>query len=291
MRNLITGFSVTDGGVLFRSDAERQSLAPGTQLTYRLSAERYCIGFSPPGGGIYSCPDEALAVRKAQCESCAEKELMGPCDRCIGATCGNPARRKDCVFTDHFVYLALYDADTVKVGVTRANRLETRIHEQGALGAIAIAAAGGQEVRRIEHAISGHGYREAVKLLPLLASAPVTPAQAEARLREELKRLRKRALDVRFMEKGPFVWCADGYPPACAHAPRQLNPAADPLAGVVVGIRGGLVLLEVPTEGSLDEQDEQPVELVACPLRSLVGREVLSVDQEMVGPAQGAFVF
>lgn len=287
MRNLITGYSVSEQ-VLFHVKG-LQTLEPGTGLNYRLSRERWCIGFDAPDGQTHSCPKSERAVQGAQCMDCFYSAQIAPCLRCNGMTCGNPARRAGCVFEDHFVYLALYAPGMFKVGVTRAHRLETRIKEQGALGAIAIAAAGGQEVRRIEKAISGKDpqrWPEKVNLSALLASPWMQPQECEQQLREEAERIAERVEGVRFLPEGPFVWVADHYPRPLRVPPRHLNPATDPIAGWVEGIRGGYLLLRL----GQSEQDE----VVACSLASLVGREVLEIgapEEALLGPAQGAFAF
>lgn len=278
MRNIIAGYMVGDAPA-FSNNHGLQSLETGTEINLSLSSQRYCIGYDDPRGGVVSCPHETVAMQGAQCLDCLDKARLRPCLMCIGATCGNPARRQKCVFTDHYVYLAAYDLETIKVGVTKSSRLPERIREQGALGAIAIAAAGGQEVRRIEHAINQAGWRDRVNLLPMLCSGEINASDCEAHLREELHRVRGRVGHTQFMLEGSFVWCAESYPAKLDFPPRQLDPRTDPVAGIIMGIRGGLLLIDVGGEP------------IACALRSLVGREILAMDEAPRGPAQGAFVF
>lgn len=282
MLDLITGFSVAgDDPVLF-STVKIHSLKPGSRLALRLSGERHCTGYDDPAGNVFSCPDDAPASRGQQCGRCAESSKRLPCLRCTGAVCANPARRAKCVFSDHFVYLALYAEDLIKVGITRAERLPARLKEQGALAGVAITAAGGQEVRRVEADIGRLGWVDRVNVLPLLGAGapwPVSPQAAHRQLADELEKVRLRLPDLVFMDDGPFVWHADAYPRPHAIAPRLLDPSTDPVAGEIIGIRGNYLILLAAG---------QPV---ACSFRSMMGREIVTDCETAEGPAQAALAF
>ncbi|MDS0284128.1 DUF2797 domain-containing protein [Haloarcula onubensis] len=108
-----------------------ERLDPGTELSYRLG-ERHCAGAvesvaseSDAGG-----PDEMVhhGCDAADAPYCPEHTSRWPCARCTG-DCGKPIAACD---EEHAVYLAAFAPDTVKVGVTRSWRLETRLREQGA---------------------------------------------------------------------------------------------------------------------------------------------------------------
>jgi hypothetical protein len=96
-----------------------ERLVPGTTLSYRLG-ERHCAG--AVDGDIHHGCDAADAPY------CAEHTSRWPCARCTG-DCGKPIEACD---EEHAVYLAAFAPDTVKVGVTRSWRIETRLREQGA---------------------------------------------------------------------------------------------------------------------------------------------------------------
>lgn len=274
-RNLITGFSVDPQQPAIFATAALIGLDPEKEINYNLSPERWCVGYDDPQGEIGPCPDNSLAGGGGRCEACTEKTRILPCLRCTGATCGNPARRKKCVFSDHYVYLACYSEQLFKVGVTRVERLERRISEQGAWGAIAIAAAGGQEVRRLEHAISRAGWPDRVNMLSLLGDSPVEEDKAQELLRGEARRIASRIPDEHFTDQGPFVYTAPEFPDIKGR-PRLLNPETDPLSGTILGMRGGYLVLSVEQQ------------LVAVSLRSLVGRELSERTSPMAGPAQAA---
>jgi len=290
MRDLITGFSVDPHEPVLFARQSLVSLRNGEQLNFSVSAQRWCTGFDEPGGKIGPCPDHAPATEGDKCEMCNLRTRRTPCVICKGATCANPARRTACVFASHLVYLACYDIPVedehgrrlnkpFKVGVTRAERLDRRIIEQGAWAAIAVAAAGGQEVRRIETMIERAGWPDRLNVVPLLARPKVDPHTAEALLRDEVRRIAKRVTEVSFRFDGPFTYAGDHFPAPMMIPPRTLDPKTDPLAGTVVGMRGGHLLLDAGGE------------TVAVTLRSLSGRELTAREEPVLGLAQGSLAF
>ena len=278
-KDLITGFSVDPESPSLFATQQLVDLSAGREINFELSPERWCVGFDEPAGTVGPCPDGSLAKGGDRCEACMERTKLLPCLRCTGDRCGNAARRSNCVFSDHYVYLAAYTPELFKVGVTRIERFERRILEQGAWGGIAIAAAGGQEVRRIESAISRVGWPDRVQMLPLLADKPMDKEQAEELLRLQTRRIIQRLPEERIVADGPFVYHAEHYPQIDGMVPRTLDPQVDPLAGTILGIRGGWLLLKAGEEN------------VAVSLRNLNGRELKERDSEVVGPAQGALAF
>lgn len=103
----------TDDGI------ERRTLTPGTSLTYRLD-ERHCAGAIDG--------DDHVACDAPTAPYCDAHDRTWICARCTG-TCLKA--EMDC-YEEHAVYLAAFAPATVKVGVTRSWRLETRLYEQGA---------------------------------------------------------------------------------------------------------------------------------------------------------------
>ena len=105
--------------------------------------ERGCAGTMVDGKYI-PCDSDSAPF----CERC---EPLDYCVICRG-DCLKP--NKDC-FQEHAVYLAYFAPDNIKVGVTRASRLEDRLREQGAdLGAVLAIFPDGQRARQEEHQIS-----------------------------------------------------------------------------------------------------------------------------------------
>ena len=105
--------------------ARLERLTPGTELAYTLG-ERHCAGAVHSGG-----PDEPRIHHACDADDapyCPEHTSRWPCTRCTG-DCDKPI---DACDEEHAVYLAVFAPETVKVGVTRSWRLDTRLREQGA---------------------------------------------------------------------------------------------------------------------------------------------------------------
>jgi hypothetical protein len=111
-----------DDAVLVIADdgrVSRESLAPGTELTYSLG-QRHCAGVVD-GESHEPCSAERAPACERHTSRWACARCTGDCDRPL-ATCHE----------EHAVYLAAFAPDVFKVGVTRSWRLETRLREQGA---------------------------------------------------------------------------------------------------------------------------------------------------------------
>lgn len=94
-------------------------LDPTETLSFALD-DRHCAGNRDDGTHV-PCSRESAPY-------CDEHESRWPCARCTG-TCAMPI---EACHEQHAVYLAAFAPATVKVGVTRSWRLETRLREQGA---------------------------------------------------------------------------------------------------------------------------------------------------------------
>ncbi|MFC7191410.1 DUF2797 domain-containing protein [Halocatena marina] len=116
----VVGYRLASQTLLIASDAvEAVSLAPGTKLEYTLG-ERHCAGHLTSDGHI-ACKNDGSPYCDAHTQTWV-------CARCTG-TCLKD--EMDC-YEAHAVYLAAFAPATFKVGVTRLDRLSTRLQEQGA---------------------------------------------------------------------------------------------------------------------------------------------------------------
>lgn len=106
-------------GVATDGTIKRISVSPGTRLTYSLD-RRHCAGTFTD--------DEHVACDRPQAPYCDHHSSTWVCARCTG-TCLKD--EMDC-YEDHAIYLAAFAPDVIKIGVTRAWRLDTRLREQGA---------------------------------------------------------------------------------------------------------------------------------------------------------------
>jgi hypothetical protein len=103
----------TDAGV------ETVTLDPGTELAYTLD-RRHCAGTLTDAGHV--------ACDRSASPYCEDHTDTWVCARCTG-TCLKD--EMDC-YQDHAIYLAAFAPAHFKVGVTKRERLPTRIREQGA---------------------------------------------------------------------------------------------------------------------------------------------------------------
>lgn len=116
----------------------RESLQPQRKLAYTLGSS-HCAGRITDEGHV-PCP-------RPETPYCSTHTETWICARCTG-TCLKD--EMDC-YDPHAVYLAGFAPSTVKVGVTREWRLETRLREQGAdVGAKIFSVENGRIAREIE---------------------------------------------------------------------------------------------------------------------------------------------
>lgn len=119
-------------------DVEFVSLSAGQQLRYALG-DRHCAG-ALTDAGHRPCREPAVP-------HCTQHTHTWVCARCTG-TCLKD--EMDC-HQEHAVYLAAFAPDTFKIGVTRRERLQRRLREQGAdRGAHLRTVENGRIARRIE---------------------------------------------------------------------------------------------------------------------------------------------
>jgi hypothetical protein len=139
-----TGAADGEPALWFAVDGElrREALSPERTLAYALG-ERRCAGVVEDGSHL-ACDDPRAPY-------CEDHSRTWVCARCTG-TCLKD--EMDC-FEEHAVYLAAFAPASVKVGVTRAGRLETRLREQGAdRGAHLHTVSNGRIAREIESRIA-----------------------------------------------------------------------------------------------------------------------------------------
>lgn len=119
-------------------DIQRESLVPGSTLTYTLG-DRHCAG-AVDGSGHKPCA-------RGKAPYCDQHTSRWACARCTG-DCDMPLPSCE---DEHAIYLAAFAPATFKVGVTRSWRLETRLREQGADRAAHLRTVGdGRIARQIE---------------------------------------------------------------------------------------------------------------------------------------------
>lgn len=246
----IVGYARTPDAALVVAEAgqiTRIDLTSGEQIAYSLQ-ERHCAG-TIGDGGHRPCDREDVPW-------CPEHTETWVCARCRG-TCLKDVM--DC-HDPHVVYLAIVAPDAVKVGVTKAHRIETRLHEQGAdRGVVIHDVANGRIAREIETEIA----RDLPDRIPTAAKiAGLTQSIDEA------------------------VWAStvSGYEPIATYEPSydldiDDQPIQETLAsGRIRGTKGRVVVFEAG--GSMYVTD----------LRDLVGHRIVSgVEERNLQTGLGVF--
>jgi hypothetical protein len=265
---LITGLGWEGGLVIENRQAgdqkNKQSIAPGSELSWALSAERSCIGYRPPGGeSLVPCPQEATGISGYQCPQCLEAAMNLPCLRCVGDYCRNPARRAQCVAPrNHALYLAAFSDQIIKVGVARWTRRHQRIAEQGARAGIIIARDDGQMIRRHEAQIKSLGFPDRLSTNGKLAALSAWPEENLDDLLEAARQSLHRRMRAPWIEPER----ADIPEQPLLPRPRLLDPAGVHLSGRVVANWGQIIVVS-----DVDN------DLVAVDGQTLVGRRVQSL--------------
>ena len=213
----LVGYSRTpEAGLTVATDGtvEHIPLERGRELAFELG-ERSCAGAVLDGTHQPCTSDEV-----PHCELHTDTWI---CARCRG-TCLKD--EMDC-HQPHVVYLAIVAPDHVKVGVTKAHRIETRLHEQGADRGVTIhRVKNGRIAREIEAEIG----EEVPERIPISAKIAGITREVDESAWETVQS----SFDVR-----------ETYEPEYELAPTS-PPIPDTLAtGRVVGTKGRLVLLEL----------------------------------------------
>lgn len=136
----VVGYDQSVPALLVSDDdgLDRVELTTGQEISYSLG-DRHCAGTIHEG--------QHLACGATKAPHCQDHSHVWVCARCTGECLKD---EMDCYDT-HAVYLAAFAPDVFKVGVTRAERLETRLREQGAdRGAHIRTVSNGRIAREIE---------------------------------------------------------------------------------------------------------------------------------------------
>lgn len=240
-----------DPALLLADDSgavERVPLDGRTSLAYGLG-DRYCAGalvaHERDDDGESDAGGDGVGLRHRSCAAerapyCLDHTSTWACARCTG-DCEMPL--ENC-HREHVVYLAAFAPSTFKVGVTKPERLETRLQEQGADRAALLAHyPDGRAARRREAALADR--------LPDRVRIPAKVAGLAA----DVDMAAWSALLDEFDVVETFVF---DYGFALAERPVRETLAT----GTVVGVQGRLLVLE--NAGST----------YAVDLRDLLGHEV-----------------
>ena len=133
---------------------ERMSLSPGRSFSFEIGNERRCTGYAPEPGERVACPEFREISSGSQCSECRGKDIYS------GYVRGDQQTDLD---GDFSVYMAQI-SDSVKVGVTRSEKIPKRWIEQGAdFGAEILSALSSKVALENESRISSEGVSERVR--------------------------------------------------------------------------------------------------------------------------------
>ena len=144
---------------------EEQSISLAGKLRFRLAQIDRCTGyFDFEKSERFNCPESAPGQPKSQCERCQEREGFVPWMRCDGRDIPPllPAVRAY-VESPHYLYLANFGDDNVKVGMASEKRKANRLLDQGPLAAMYVAKGSGIAIRQLEVEVSRMGYTELMR--------------------------------------------------------------------------------------------------------------------------------
>lgn len=116
--------------------------------------ERFCIGGHDIGTHEnWACEDHAIVDKKyEQCKRCMDKTGFNPAFYYSDSI---SSQQEEYNKQPHSLYLAYFDEQTIKVGITRSSRSMTRLLEQGARSAIILDEFSSANIaRQYEHRIS-----------------------------------------------------------------------------------------------------------------------------------------
>jgi len=137
-------------------------LEPGFEFNWKLSKKRYCPGFIDfTKGNQELCPFMNELESGDMCAYCTKR--TGFHSAFFYGDEPN-AQMKEYLTQPHYIYLAYFQPNIIKVGTAADRKRYIRLIEQDALVAMYIATATGFEIQNLEHAISGQlGFTEVVK--------------------------------------------------------------------------------------------------------------------------------
>jgi len=133
--------------------------------TFSVSPIRYCVGSYELGTYKHiPCESNSILQTGKACKKCENINGFKSCLFCRGDKCFTSNVDVLCYCNQsHYIYLAYFPDEIIKVGTAHSLRKEDRLIEQGALYRLFIAEVPtGKLARKIEAAISQLGYKSAV---------------------------------------------------------------------------------------------------------------------------------
>jgi hypothetical protein len=228
MRHIISFYSHKTPKLVIREKSTGEMELSG-KIQLELSFNRYCTGYARFDKN-YPCPHEAVSD-SGKCGHCRQLDLS--CASCRGDDC--LYGEKECLLGEHYIYLASF-GELVKAGVTKKERINERLIEQGADFGVVVAQAADGFTARAAEALFQHqfGFRNAVRTTEKLKLLTET-----SKSEKSLKLAIEKISGFPGIEIGEVLDLSPNYP--------KLNekPVLDALlSGEVLGAKGNILFIE-----------------------------------------------
>ena len=236
MFHLLRFYSGSDKPTLVsRADGEivAVELEAGKDEDINFSSHRACIGYRTSETYI-ACPNTALHVR--QCPTCSARDIARVYT--VGDFSGFPEVYEEAKKDEYCLYLAQFGGDITKCGVTRLERFEERMREQGAdFGCVIASFKGPDEVYGAEETIqSRFSFANAVRLQQKLARLVFDKGTASENFKSSVEMVRTSGVlpdfEPHILDFSPF------YPKL--HSPHRTYS----VLGSILGAKGEILLFK-----------------------------------------------
>ena len=219
--------------ILSREPEGVSAIELGKREDIAFTGRRACIGFRAPDG-YHECRNGAIHVR--QCPTCAALDMARAYT--VGDFSGYPELYEQAKKEEYALYLAGFGEDITKCGVTRKERFEERMREQGAdFGCVVASYCGPDKIYAAEESLQARfGFANAVRL-----------EQKMRRLAFDFGAAREN-----FKSAVELIVCSGALPDFSPqildfsqHYPRLHSPQrADSILGDILGAKGEILLFK-----------------------------------------------
>lgn len=219
--------------LLYREEGCVKTAELGKKEDIAFSEHRACIGFRSPEG-YQQCANGAINIR--QCPSCSFRDMAKAYT--VGDFSGYPKLYEEAKREEYCLYLAGFGQDIVKCGVTRKERFEERMREQGAdFGCIVAQFTGPDQVYGAEESLqSRFSLANSVRLAQKIRRLVFDRQAAREHFSSTLEMVRSSGVLPDFT---PNI--IDLSP----HYPRLHSPqATDSVLGEILGAKGEILLFK-----------------------------------------------
>ncbi|MCX8174898.1 MAG: DUF2797 domain-containing protein [Candidatus Micrarchaeota archaeon] len=194
-----------------------------------------CIGYRTPDG-YFPCPTKAANVR--QCHACLSRDVSKVYTE--GDFSAYPQLYEEAKKEEYCLYLAQFGQSITKCGVTRKERFEERMREQGAdFGCIVAVFLGPDEVYQAEKMLQARfGFANAVWMVQKMQNLAFDKSAARENFSSLVETVRASGILPDFK---PQVADFSGFYPQVRN-PRQ----ASDIAGRLLGAKGELLFFRSP---------------------------------------------